>query len=164
MACFRPRKSVPFGLEQLLPRVQVHDQGLHLQAPQPLEDLGLGAVAHLHGAQIGQHRDVRGQFFQLELPDQLRMLEENPEGAQAHRQPRGLGGPGQLLVDRQARFRTAGHAGNEQGQAQPVLQEAAGRIYLAGGQLGQGAVQEAQAGEAAVRPLNCEPGGIGADR
>jgi hypothetical protein len=49
-----------------------------------------------------------------------------------------------------------------------VFQEAAGGIDLSSGELGQRAVQETQAGKAvtgyaAVGPLNCEPGGIGAD-
>jgi hypothetical protein len=44
-----------------------------------------------------------------------------------------------------------------------VPQEAAGGVDLAGAQLGQRAVQEAQGGKAAGGPLNCEPGGIGAD-
>ena len=95
---------------------------------------------------------------------QLRVIEEDPEGAHSHRQTRGLRGPGQLPVGLQALLGASRHAGDEKGQGQVVLEEPAGRVYLVGIQLGKAAVQKAQAREAAGTPLNREPGGVDADR
>ena len=104
---------VPFRLEQLLAGVQVHDERLRLQA---LHDGQQGRdvpVTHLHGADVGEHRDVGGNWLHVEVRKELGVLQEDADGPEADGNAELLGGGGKLAVGLEPALRAAGHAGNE---------------------------------------------------
>ena len=72
-----PRKSrSPLGWKSSWPGVQVHCEGLHLEAPQHLDHAIPPDLAKLDRAEVGYHWDIGRDRLDMELIEELGLAEE----------------------------------------------------------------------------------------
>ena len=106
--------AVALGLGHLLPRVEVHAQGIGAHPVHHLAHLGHAHLPQLHHPEVGQQEHRRRRRADLVGVGQLGPHEHRPLAAEAERQAQPLGRRRQIAVDARGLLGAAGHPGHHQ--------------------------------------------------
>ena len=125
----------------------MHHERLHLQPSHEREERLAVAVADLHGADVGEDRNVRGGRLDVEMWKELGILEEHADGAEPHGNAQLLRRGGELLLARKPPSEPPVMQEMNKGMATRAPEERLGGVDFRLGDLGQRVVGETNAFE-----------------
>jgi len=140
---------VPSGLNGLLQRIEVQDQGICLKFLDCLNaGAGSDAIVQLHSPDVGHEQDIRGLCPHPVSLHQARLLQSDAQRSEVERHSTTLGSFCKALVDFPGARCPSRHGRDEQWRSQPMPQEGGRHVHIGQLDLREGAVHQSVALEA----------------